>query len=62
MQQEVYHDESGGKIQPFIPEEIAQMVQKPEVKRVEIFKRDSLAHSEATNRIKKRAKKKGIIK
>jgi len=60
--QEVYHDESGGKIQPFDPPELERSLKKPEVKRVEVFKRGSPAHSEAIKRIRKRAKKKGIIR
>ena len=60
--QEVYQDESGGKIQPFDPLELERSLQKPEVKRVEVFNRGGPAHSEAIKRIKNRAKKKGIIR
>jgi len=60
--QEVYHDRSGGKIKPFNPEMVEKSLNKSEVHHVEVFKKGTPAHSDAIRRIKKRAKKKGIIR
>ena len=60
--QEVYHDGSGGEIIDFDPFGLQESLEKPEVDRVEVFKKGSSAHSKAIKRMKKRAKKKGIIK
>ena len=59
--QEVYPDGSGGQITDFDPLELEKSLEKPEVDHVEVFKKGSSAHSDAIKRMKKRAKKKGII-
>lgn len=60
--QEVYKDGSGGEIVDFDPIRVMEAMQNPEIDHVEIFRKDTPAHSRAIKRIKKRAKKKGIIK
>ena len=60
--QEVYHDGSGGPVEELNPEVMEKALDKPEVHHVEVFKKGTPAHSDAVRRIKKRAKKKGIIR
>ncbi|MBW2037429.1 MAG: hypothetical protein JRI41_08125 [Deltaproteobacteria bacterium] len=60
--QEVYPDGSRGEIRDFDPSELEKSLEKSEVDHVEVFKKGTPAHAKAIKRIKKRAKKKGIIK
>ena len=59
--QAVHYDGSGGEIADFDPFGLEESLEKPKVDHVEVFKKGSSAHSDAIKRMKKRAKKKGII-
>ena len=60
--QEVFYDGTGGKIVDFDAARLQESLEKSEVDHVEVFKKGTPAHSDAIKRMKKRAKKKGIIK
>ena len=60
--QEIFYDGSGGEIVDFDAARLQESLEKPEVDHVKVFKKGTPAHSEAIKRMKKRAKKKGIIK